>query len=144
MILDINNSDDISLFHKIRFICKNKEEVYEMMLDYLSTIEPCYDIMVKRKIDEQHYSIKYLGKKSKYTTKNAILLAKKVNKELGLRLYPMIECVGRGWGSGSYVWAMASINHDVNYGSEDPVSFCLKKKVKLDITEMYNTIVAGY
>lgn len=133
-------------FHKIDKLVNYKKDVFEDFVDYINEyIDEDMSSLLFEMIEELYYQKKYLGKRI-VISKDAIRLAKKINEVLGRwNIFPRIEKVaGRGWdtGGGTWSWAMDDVT-GVCLGSCSPVRFCLKKKVKLLMSDN-NEIIAGY
>jgi hypothetical protein len=134
-----NNSSEITIrktFHllsRIKYICNDIKTTADMFVSYISKIDPKHDSTIEQKIEKQFYDIKYQGKKRRYTSKNAILLARKIKEKGGGVCYPMIEVVAtKGYMcEGCWSWSMFDINLSTDIGSCDPVSSVLRKKVIL-------------
>ncbi len=125
--------DQLNLDNKIRYICNRQEEVINMFKSYIGEIDKKYNIDITVYIEEQYYKIRYLGKKKKCTTKNAILLAEKIKDEFDIICYPLINiCSGRGtMDTGRWCWSMSEIKTSNDAGSSFSVRKCLQKSIKL-------------
>jgi hypothetical protein len=126
----------LHLLSRIKYICNNLKTTADMFVSYISEIDSQYDSVIEQKIEAQFYDIKYLGKKRRYTSKNAILLAKKIKEIGGGNCYPMIEVTGtKGcMDKGCWSWSMFRLDTMSDIGSCEPVSWILRKKVILDFS----------
>ncbi len=127
--------DQLNLDNKIRYICNRQEEVINMFKSYIGEIDEKYNMDVTVYIEGQYYKIKYLGKKKKCTTRNAILLAQKIKDEFDIICYPLISiCSGRGtMDTGRWSWSMSEIKTGNDAGSSFSVKKCLQKSMKLHL-----------
>jgi hypothetical protein len=119
----------------IRYVCYGDSKTIELLTEYLVNTPITLRSAIRQLMKEQKYQMKFLGLHQKRTTRNAVKLAERVRRELGLWLYPSIKvCATKGWmDAGCWKWAMRNLMSLTDIGSSDSVRQCLKKSNQLII-----------
>ena len=145
--MEIDTKDEITIKNMLPRVTMWRTPVAEECLKYFKQHSENEKWFIGE-LEELRWRNKFIGQYRNHISLTAAPLAIKIYDQLELITFPFIHRVAcRGWDTagGTWAWSMKVVSggqYTEDVGSADPVKYCLKKDVILDILDS-GEIVGG-